>query len=296
MRDRQRYRTSPFPRILTKYLRAALEKMNWPSWIQAVSSVVTIAIAAIALTVANRSNDLLKITSDENVRSQQSIAKAAHELQVDLRRAQVKPVLKVTAARVGIGKNEASGIVLSIFNIGTGTAQNLAVMAREGNKPNPYPFQRFFPKGTFPILKPPQIQNIPVSEKTKPIIDLFYMQPILPDNDFGKDFILPGEMLEFQYGCYPFGKTPVIFPMSLVLSYFDIDGIEYTIVTEIVPGFGHLPIQYEYGHPIFDTLKTLSDGVGLYHYNTYLNLGLRDSTGVFKYIPNLDDSSAVKEK
>lgn len=265
-----------------------LKVLKQPSWVQAIA---TVAIVFITLYVTCTANRILQATSETSNRISKEIAQASEKVQFENRRADIRPELRLTAKRVGIGNKEASGIVFTVINIGTGAAKDLVIMIWEGEKPNPYPFQTFFKQGTFPILKPPQVQNIPLTKETQPIIDLFYMKPIVPDTGSDQNFIRPGEVLEFQYGCYPFGKIPVIFPMTLVMSYFDIDGNEYTTVTKLVPGFGHVPSQYEFGHPIFDTLYKLSIGVGLYHYKTYLNLGLRDSTSIFRYIPNSMDST-----
>lgn len=278
----------PLHKKITVFIVKLLKILKQPSWVQAIA---TVAIVFITLYVTCTANRILKATSETSNRISKEIAQASEKVQFENRRANIKPELRLTAKRVGIGNKEASGIVVTVINIGTGAAKDLVIMIWEGEKPNPHPFQTFFKQGIFPILKPPQIQNIPLTTETKPIIDLFYMEPIVPDTGFGQNFIRSGEVLEFQYGCYPFGKTPVIFPMTLIISYFDIDGIEYTTVTRLVPGFGHVPLQYEHGHPIFDTLKELSQGVGLYHYKTYLNLGLRDSTSIFKYTPNSSNSN-----
>lgn len=302
----QKYNLNLLNRKNAKHLRDYLKGVSIRDWIIAGSAVVSLILSFSALCIANKSNETIKTTTQEAIKSQEKIAgradttlisvselgimtqneiaNSANDLQIELRRAQIKPEIRLKTKRVAIGNNEASGIVVTLQNIGTGSAKDIIVMVYEENAPNPNPFKNFYQRGTFPILQPNPARNIPLTKQTKPVIDRFYMKPIIPDTGFGQDFMVPGEELEFQYGCYEFNQTPNFFPLGFVITYFDIDGNEYTTTTNVVPGI-QMQVEYNDSWPMFDSMSTLLRITDLYQYKTFFNRGLRDSTGEFKGVP-----------
>lgn len=225
------------------------------------------------LYVTNRANRILE-----------NSAETSDRIRLEIRRQQIKPEIRLKTKRVSIGNKEASGIVVTLQNIGTGAAKDINIIVYENNIPNPNPFKNFYQQGTFPILRLNSTLNMPLNKQTQPIINAFNMKPVLPDTGYGQDFIRPAEELEFQYGCYEYGKTPVFFPLGFVITYYDVDDNDYTTVTNLVP---EIEVQKEYNtaYPMFDSMSILLNDVNLNQYKTYLNRQLRDSTGEFRGIP-----------
>ncbi|MCH7691701.1 MAG: hypothetical protein IIA17_11760 [candidate division Zixibacteria bacterium] len=273
MKRWQRYSPIRQNVMLGKFLRRFTKKNNWHTWILAFASIVQVFVMILILSVTCRANDILEKSAETSDR-----------IRLEIRRQQIKPEIRLKTKRVSIGNKEASGIVVTMQNIGTGAAKDIVIIVYENNIPNPNSFKNFYQMGTFPILKFNQARNIPLTKQTKPIIDRFYMKPVLPDTGYGQDFIRPAEELEFQYGCYEYGKTPVFFPLGFVITYYDVDENEYTTVTNSVPG---IEVQKEYNtaYPMFDSMSILLNDVNLNQYKTYLNRQLRDSTGEFRGIP-----------
>jgi len=260
---------------ILKEIRNLARGYNWTSWIQAVSSALLIPIT---LYVACTANSILQFTSEKS-----------NEIQLEHRRAQIKPDLRFTAKQVHEGKG---GTVITMTNIGTGAAKDIAIFFEQNNNLDRLPFRVFYPKGTFPTSydKRSFLGNLELVQS----IDLIFMHPF-PDSIFGQSFIHPNSELEFQYGDFGEREANDSVPIAIYALYFDIDDNEYTTVTKLIPGFANANEAFQEGHPLLDTLQKLSKTVGLYEYRTLLKLGLRDSAGLFYYIPPHEKPTRIEK-
>jgi hypothetical protein len=181
-----------------------------------------------------------------------------------------------------IGEREGEGIIVTLSNIGGGTAKDIIVLVRRGSQFYQTEINKLYQIGTFPLLDFPAVDNIPVNQRTIPILDVFYQAPVHPKEGGGQNFVEPQQTLEFQYGCYKFGEMPTTLSMVFYVSYFDVDDNEYLFISRQVPGFESPGTSIDIDCGIFDTLTALSGNMFWYEDRYYLNPGLRDIGGNFK--------------
>lgn len=229
--------------------------ITFSSVIQAITTVVLVFITIMLMCqsnkIARQAIEVVKNTSQNTI-----------EFAKEIRRYEVRPILRLGATRSHTKSLEA--IVFRVRNAGNGPALDLNVILKEsGHGYCEQLIHSFYPIGVFPKFDYPTMY-------------VFWM-PVEPELDsiLIRDFILPGEELEFQYGG-PLGLRSQATTFTLSLSYFDSDGNEYYTSTSLVPGANTMQVALNGADKFFDSLDQIDKPEVLYEYKTLVNPGIRE--------------------
>ena len=225
---------------------------GWDSLSSVTQAFIAVILVVVTTWLMWKSNELIESTSQNTVR-----------LTEEIRRLEVQPLLRLGAMRVVNRTRNLDVIVVRISNAGNGSALDLNVILRDSD--SGYCKQlihNFYPTGVFP-----RYDYLPM---------LLFWTPVEPELDsmLIRDFIHPGEELEFQYGG-PLGLRSIATTLILHLSYFDSDGNEYLTSTSLVPGENTMQITLDDSDHLLDSLDSIGSP-SLYEYNTLVNPGLRE--------------------
>lgn len=161
----------PNLRLLREKLPMRTRLSLWEIGFGITNLILTTILLYITFNIGRTANRLLSTTSE-----------SSNRVLVSQRAASVRPRLKVVTKRVEIGNKEAQALMVTISNIGTGTAQGIIVFVRDNLGFMEEGIQNLYEIGTLPILKFPPVQNIPVNPRTKRVLDQFYRKPVVPES------------------------------------------------------------------------------------------------------------------
>jgi hypothetical protein len=215
------------------------------TWVQALCAILMIIMTILLTCISN------------------NLVKRSNEIATTARKASIRPIIRVSSQRYGFKYSGADCIVIKISNIGSGTAKDINIIVNESDTAFSYHlFYQFYPVKTFPV------PHVPHPD--------FARMPISPDNDTleSRDFLLPGQQLEFQYGSSPLGYRSVATCLILYISYLDIDDNEYMTITSLIPG-ANMDVALFGEKRFFDSLARLPQNKAPFEYNTIENLGIR---------------------
>lgn len=255
------------------------ERFTWEVFQGAANILLAICVVSVTCYVGEKANSILKQTSV-----------SSNQIAIDQRAASIQPTIKVATRRVSVGDDEAQSLIVTVSNIGSGAAKDIVILARDQESFLQETIQNLFEPGVLPVMRKPLVPNIPRSKATEPVIHAFLRAPVLPEHSYGQDFIEPGQKLEFQYGCFPYGQMPASLSITLFISFYDIDDHEYLTIVKQVPGFALPPTLLPSKIAIFDTLSRLATDIGFYQYRVLRAPHLREVGGLFR-----EQASSPKE-
>lgn len=254
---RDRYLNRPIVQVKVANQEKVTKMSAWEKWLRSIGLFLTAGILLMTLYVGYTANKILRETS-----------RAGDKIVREQRAAAIHPILRATARKVDIASKTAQGYIVTLSNIGTGTAKDMCILVNiDGHRLNQI-VQNLYPQGTFPILRLPPFKE-------------FRWNPVIPDFGEGQDFIQPEGKMEFQLGCFEYGQMPTS-SLTFYISYFDIDGNEYLMVTKQIPGLDKIPVGLNKKHPVWDTLDALSRNVRFLHYRSFRGINFRDSAIFFR--------------
>lgn len=226
---------------------------GWESLTSVFQAVIAGFLCFATIWLMCRSNELAEMTSQE-----------ASRMAEEIRRLEVQPILRLGATRVINRSRNLDAVVVRVSNAGNGSALDLNVILKEsGHGYCRQLIHSFYPVGVFP-----RFDYSPMN---------LFWTPVEPELDsiLIRDFIHPGEELEFQYGG-PLGQRSQATTFTLRLSYFDSDGNEYYTSTSLVPGANTMQVALNGADKFFDSLDQIDKPEVLYEYKTLVNPGMRE--------------------
>ncbi len=232
---------------------------GWTTFSPVIQAITTVVLVFITTVLMCQSNKIARQAIEVVMNTSQNTTEFAKEI----RRYEVRPVLRLAATRWY--NIYAEAMVIRVKNVGDGSALDLNVILKEsGHGYCQHLIHRFYPIGVLPRLYAASIRSAYV--------------PVEPELDsmLIRDFILPGEELEFQYGSSPLGHRSSTTTLTLYLSYYDTDGNEYLTITSLVPGENTMKVALNKSDKLFDSLDQMEMPEVLNEYKTLVNPGMRE--------------------